>query len=558
MYGYQEMATGIDSKSQLDSGLITITNKPHQLMKLTKKASRCSGCSKRFKGNLKPRKCSMCGGVFCQPCTTYRRKISCVSAIPWPDDLFSALHNVCGKCVNVEIIMGSHRDLIGEFRQYRKEKIEADMAKATETLCCSTYTRSKRTTLLKEIDRLMEGFCTNTGFFRSLASEITIPDWQKSANWVDSCKVNQCYQCKKTFAFPNSLKSHCRIGGQVFCAQCVQEDLIIYLEDKDGKPKWGINGKDNGQKGRPAHFETYKICLSCSGDLQTILVENISMSHQKSTFMDSICEVQQSIVRMQTNVDKWLPEYQQEIESVDLGMRSIKEAEIKLARMHLNLSSTLLEIERVYDDHLFMLHQKPESPIKDREKIVLKSALKGIHLCHQEHWHQFCRAKVQLVKHLSKNDLHQVQEKVSQESIVYVYARISKLAADLELYTKQYDNPDGVFLKDAKEIELSIIEELKPFVQTEVEQNFRAMKEKLSGIDISPIVQTLANFDHVKYIIVSQCSTIMHQCSLQLEAETLDLEFVKTKKSLKQAQDRLEMTLMQFNSTSKVIPSHHS
>ena len=66
-------------------------------------------------------------------------------------------------------------------------------------------------------------------------------------------------------------------------------------------------------------------------------------------------------------------------------------------------------------------------------------------------------------------------------------------------------------------------------------------------IDVSQMVKTSAIHDHVKIVIVSQSLTIMQQCSSKLGDETLDLEFQKTKRCLKQAWDRLETTLIQYN-----------
>ena len=502
----------------------------------------CSDCNERFKAKLKPRNCSMCGDVFCKRCTTYRRKLSRVSATP--DDLFGSLHNVCGKCFNTEVVVpGSHRDLMSEFS---REKIEADVAKAKEMLCCSVYTRSKRKAMLKEIDRLTKGFVASVGLFSLSRSRVY--DWQKSGNWVESCNANKCYECKKTLTF-KLFKSHCAIGGQVFCAQCIKDDLLI-CQDEEGEPRWWINGKDHGQNGmRPVRFEIYKICSSCSQDLEIILADNIVMSSQKSAFMDRICQLEESILKMQKNVDKWLPEFQQEVEAVNLDMRSIKEVDRKLTRLSLNLSDMLSAID-IKIGHLLKLHQQPEPPFKDQELKVLKNVLTGTQLSYQEHLHQFHYPKKQLARYLSMEDQRKIQTRSSQESMMFVHANISELVAGLEKYTKHY-NLDNVFLEDARKIELSIREELKSWpVWTSWEQHFKVMEDKPSGIVVCQMLKTSTNVDSVKYVVICQCSTIMQTCFSRLEDETLKLEFEQIKKNLKQAQERLEMspTLVQFNS----------
>ena len=499
----------------------------------------CSDCNERFKAKLKPRNCSMCGDVFCKRCTTYRRKLSRVSATP--DDLFGSLHNVCGKCFNTEVVVpGSHRDLMSEFS---REKIEADVAKAKEMLCCSVYTRSKRKAMLKEIDRLTKGFIASVGSF----SLSRVSDSQKSENWVEPRNANKCYECKKALTF-DLFKNHCAIGGQVFCAQCIKDDLLI-CQDEEGEPRWWINGKDHGQNGmRPVRFEIYKICSSCSHDLETILADNIVMS-RKSTFMDRINELEQSILKMQRNVDKWLPEYQQEVEAVDLDMRKIKKVDKKLTRLNLNLSNTLYAINTKINQ-LLMLHRQPEPPFKDQELKVLKNVLTGTQLSYQEHFRQFHCTEPQLTKHLSMEDQCTIQAKSSQGSMMFVYANISKLVADLAEY-----NLDSVFLNDARKIELSIAEELKSWpVRMSWKQHFKTMEDKPSGIVVCQMLKTSdsANVDCVKYVAICQCSTIMQACLSRLKDETLDVEFEQIKKSLKQAQERLEMspTLVRFNNAS--------
>lgn len=443
------------------------------------------------------------------------------------------------------VMPGAHRDLMSLFRKDRREKLKADVAKIRETICCSMFTSSKYTALLYEIDRLMKGFATNVGFLRGLASEIMVPEWQRSATWIEPGNANQCYRCRKTFTLLTS-KKNCRIGGQVFCAQCIKkEGLIIYQDDKEDEPKWGINGKDNGQK-RKYRFETYAICSSCSDNLEIVLAK----INQKNTFTDSAFELYQRISRMQTNVEKWLPEYQQEVDLVNLGKRNIsKEAEGKLARLHLNLSSTLSAIKSNVND-LLKLYQQLESKVSDQQQTLLKRFLIRFEASHQEHKQQFHCTNEQLPKQILRKQLQEIQEERSQKSMVYVYTTIQKLVADLTDYNEHF-NLDKAFLEDIKAIELAITEELKPWPKRlSWEQHFSAMKEKPSGIHIAQMVTTSANHDHVKiiiYTIASQSLTIMQECSSKLKDETLDLEFQETKRTLKQAWNKLEMTLIQFN-----------
>jgi hypothetical protein len=75
----------------------------------------------------------------------------------------------------------------------------------------------------------------------------------------------------------------------VCCTKCIKkEGLIIYQDGREGEPKWGINGKDNGPKAK-YRVEIYTICSSCLAHLEAMPVEHINMSRQKREFIDSIC-----------------------------------------------------------------------------------------------------------------------------------------------------------------------------------------------------------------------------------------------------------------------------
>ena len=532
------MATCPDSRSDVDELQFDYSKLPNRFMvrPAAKKLSRCSGCRERFKDKLRPRDCGLCGALYCQQCTIYRRKICRISSTPY--DL-GVLTNVCEKCFKIKVDFGCHRNHLSEFKKHRREKLEADAGKP---VCSRMYTGTKL--IQKELDRLMEGFAAaHNGFLSSMGlAGIKIPEWHKSATWVEPGNANKCYHCKKTFGMFDS-KHNCRIGGQVCCAKCMKkEGLIIYQDDREGEPKWGINGKDNGPKTK-YHLETYTICSSCSDNLEAMPVEHINMWSQRGVFMDSVCEEHRSISRMQTNVEKWLPEYQQEVEAVNLGMKSIEEIEGKLARLHLNLSNTLPAIEST-GKNLLELHQRQQS--NNQKQTLLINVLKGTESSYEEHVKQFRYANTQLPNQLSREKLCKVQEKSSQESMLSVYTNIRKLATDLEDYTESY-KLDGVFLEDVKMIEHAITEELNPWPQR-LSSNWEALlRENTSRIDVSQMVKTSAIHDHVKVVIASQSLTIMQQCSSKLGDETLDLEFQKTKQCLKQAWDRLETTLIQFN-----------
>ena len=302
----------VESQSlQLDPTRIRSVSAPSSVMefqhshfKPMAQAVKCAdpNCRKQFTRRERRRNCSMCGEVFCKRCTNYRRKLS-PSAAPDP---FGTFYNVCCKCFNQHIAFGGSRDLMGEFGRFRREKLSTETKEASKTLCGGRNSSSKRKAMTKQVERLMNGFSSNSGFWKGLKSEFKVPDWQKSENWVDARDATKCYQCTKAFN-KVSRKANCRIGGQVFCKECSKDEIVIYLEEKDGEPKWGVNGKSGGPTTTPVRFEMYPVCSRCSTELQSMLLENLTKSSNQadeSNFMNDVYRLHQSLSKLQEKVGK--------------------------------------------------------------------------------------------------------------------------------------------------------------------------------------------------------------------------------------------------------------
>lgn len=544
-FPYECEASQVRLRSNSTAHLTIKFQQPYLHVKPISQASKCAdpSCEKRFVVKIdRPRNCSMCGEVFCHQCANYRRKLS-ISAYPDP---FGTLCNVCRKCYNYRAVSGVHRDHFDEFKRYRGEKLSADEAEVKRTLCGGKHTTSKRKAILKEIERLTEGFAANSGFLKGLMSEIVVPDWQKSANWVESDDASECYQCKKTFTkLPPSRKIHCRIGGQVFCTECSRNEIVVYLESKDGKPRWSINGMDGGQVTTPVRLELYPICSSCSADLQVILSERLSSSCQSSTFMDDIHEVHQRLAKLREKVDRWLPEYQQVVDTldVDISVKDIEEQQ-KIAKLHLDLFNVLSDIRCMSVEDLSCYTLSPF------ENCLLKNMKTGRKHYYEEQSCQFCCTQ-QLSEHMPHDDkLREIQEVSSQQTMESVYAEISQLVKEVLSHMYYYDF-EGTFSNDIVGVVCSVKEDLslkdKRWEQRSTRTRTR-MAGETSRINLSQ--EVMMNPEQVRYVVISQCSTVIRECYLRLEAKTLDREFEKTKKCLDVVWSKLESTLQQFNTAS--------
>ena len=518
-------------------------------------ATKCTdpNCRKMFTRRDRRRNCSMCGEVFCKRCTNYRRKLS-PTAVPDP---FGTFYNVCCKCFNFQAAFGRCRDLMGEFGQIRRAKLSAKTTEATKTLCGGRNSSSKQKAMMREVKRLKDGFSSNPGFWKGLKSEFKVPDWQKSENWVEARDVTQCYQCKKAFN-KVSRKVNCRIGGQVFCKECSKDEIVIYLEEREGEPKWGVNGKSGGPTSNPVRFEMYPVCSSCSSELQSMLLEQLSKSSNptESSFMNMVYELHQSLSKLQEKIVTWLPEYEQVIDAMDVvdnSPRDVKDKHPlrKLAKAQSDLSDALSELA-VRSQKLKQL--QPQTQLEER---LIKHMMLGTYHFYQEHMYHFRCMKEKLAEHTSHEHLVEIQKVLSQQSMERVHLIIQQVMYEAINLEKHYKF-ESSFFGDIIEIIRAIEEEFKPFLEArgeswerhnelvliyikgEAENNRR--KIKLSQ-------EILTSPDYVKYVVISQCSSVVHELYRELEAKTIDREFRKTKKSLNDARLRLDAALIQQNST---------
>ena len=526
------------------------------------------GCKTRLTKDVRERSrsCGLCGDLFCYKCTIYRRKLSKVfkfspdhekpkkkhlqlSIKLVPDDVFGTLHNVCSKChkSEAEIPIYGFRDLMDDFQCFRLGKLGTEDAKEREgSLCCRkyAYSTSKRQAIVKEVERLTQGFVKNSSFVKELASEMKVPKWHKSAKWVDASSVHHCYHCEKTFKM-SSTKVNCRIGGQVVCKKCSQDDMIIYLEETDGEPKWGINGKVGPQsKDQVARFELYKICTICSDTLHSIYCENEGFESESEqlkakSFMDSVSQLQQSMATLQGKVDKWLPDYIQALEALDGGSvdKMTRDDRIKLAKLYYDITHT----QSVVKEMCYGFHKL--QPQTQSQKSILKNAKMGIENIYNEHKHQM-ECPCELLSREMIEELHEVQKLASRKSMERVSADVYQMAADVVEHRDRYDLDDSL-PDEAEKILFSINEEfLKGYLWNENYESMMMIRRKSFQIESRVGNQTALTLKDVQCMIASHCYTVVQECCSQLEANTLETEYRDTKNSFKIASEKFGKSMV--------------
>ena len=519
------------------------------------------GCKKRLTKAVRDRSrnCNMCGNLFCYNCTIYRRKLSKVINFSTkklkkaciqldvrqvPDDFLGTLHNVCRKCYEseTEIPIGSFRDRMDDFEHFRRGKFEAGDAKAKEgSPCCRKYAYStfRRRAIVKEVERLTQGFAENSGFVKELVSEMKIPKWHKSSKWVESGSVQHCYHCEKPF-HKMSTKINCRLGGQVFCTECSQDKMIVYLEEKDGEPKWGINGKVGPQSTDLERFELYKICSICSDTLQTIFHENVAIESEllkTYTFMDSIVQLQRSVTTLQNKIDEWLPDYIQALEALngdEVGKMS-REHKKKLAKLHFDVTHAQSVVEKM---RCRFQHLQPQTSV---QKKMLQNTQRGIQKIYEEHNYQMKQTNDLLSKDMI-DELREVQNLASKRSMERVSADVYQMAADVVEHRDRY-NLDDIIPDEADKILHSIDKEfLREYPWKENYESMMMIRRKSFQIESSSQSAAMTPAS-VQRMIADHCSSVAQNCFMQLEANTLEIEFRDTKNGLKNAWMKFESLL---------------
>ena len=443
---------------------------------------------------------------------------------------------------------------MADFGEFKRAKVSAETTEASKTLCGGRDSSSKQNAMMREIKRLKDGFSSNPGFWKGLKSEFKIPDWQKSENWVEARDATQCYQCGKAFN-KISRKVNCRIGGQVFCKECSRDEIVVYLEERDGEPKWGVNGKSGGPATTPVRFEMYPVCSSCSSELQSMLLEHLSKSSNptENTFMDNVYRLYLILSTLREKVDTWLPEYEQTIDAmdtVDNSPRDVKDRHPlrKLAKAQSDLSDALSELA-VESQKLKLL--RPQTPLEER---LIRHMMLGTYQFYQEHMYQFRLMKQKLAEHTPHEHLVEIQKVLSQQSMERVHLIIQQVMYEAINLEKRYEF-ESSFFEDIIEIIRAIEDEFKPFLEARGESWERHSELVLVYIKaeaeknrkkIKLSQETLSSPDHVRYVVISQCSSVVHELYRELEAKTVDREFRQTKKSLNDARFKLDTALVQY------------
>ncbi len=507
-------------------------------------ASKCADpkCRKRFTSLLhRRRNCSMCGEVFCRGCTIYRRKIS---ANAKPDPL-GTFFNVCKCCYYLESDYGMSTDLFKEFSEHRSAMFGLKNAAVNTDLrnpLCGQKLSALKCILLKlEVQKLSEGYKANTGLLRGILSEVKVPAWQKLPQWVDSRKASGCFNCGHTFGLLSGKlkKLNCRVGGQVFCSDCCKDEIVLYCEDEE--IKWAINGKQGGPSVTPSSYMLLPICCHCSHDLQAIVPEQVPSSSQCTSYLQTLHLRRQKLSKLEEKIETALPEYMKVVDALDVTNNSPRSISGRnplqiLVKVQTDLSDVFSSLA-VQSQSL--KHLKPET---ETEKKLHRNVTIGTYRYYSENMFQFRLFKNRLCELIPTDHLEEIQQSVSQRSMERVHVYLQQLMFELlDLKKRYYFNDD--FFEPIMDTIRSMEEELRPFLEYRNESWEKHAKCSLdfvrceleAGHRALTLDAKLNDQALVRCIVIGQISSRLHECYRELQAKTIDREFLKTKQSVHDA-----------------------
>jgi len=524
--------------------------------KATDIASKCAGsnCRVLFKPRTRRRNCAMCGKVFCFNCTNYRRRLS-PNAKP---DHLGQFFSVCLVCFNYSDEFGGFRNHMRKFQEFRRERegrLQYSEASAKErSLCQRMDTPALRKVISCEIQRLLLGYEANASVMRGLMGDMVIPEWQKSSTWIGSKNITDCSNCGESFSMLKR-KNHCRIGGQVFCSKCVKDELLLYF-DESGTVKWAINGKDGGPTKEPEKFRLLTVCQKCSSVLHDMLKAELCAA-PTPVLLDRLKALHSGLSTMQSKVASTLPTYMNLVECMDMT----DESPSHIAERHplRKLIKTQIDLSDAFS-RLAVESQKLKQlrPATRTQQKLLKAIMMGTYRFYSDNMYTFRNLKNHLADIVPMETLDDIQGTVSMQAAERLEVLVHQLVLEAIALEDQYkfNNDFFPFIIDItnrmdvefKEFVLSRgedWEEHRKFVMAFIKTE---MKENRRRITICDALKTRRKPHVIHHVVVSQCSSLIHECYRDLEAKTIDREFPTVKKNLQIACLKLDEILVVSNS----------
>ena len=343
---------------------------------------------------------------------------------------------------------------------------------------------------------------------------------------------------------------------QVFCSNCASDELILYIDD-DGNVRWALNGKDGGPKKVPAKYRLLVVCRSCSAELQDVMVESVS-APPPSVFLDSLYTMHSELSKLQAKIEAYLPGYKQLVEAMEAADCSPDRVEVqnpmhKLVKAQLDLSDAFSTLA-VDSQRLKVL--KPKSHVQEK---LLRNVMMGTYRSYSDNMFSFRNLKNHLSEFVPMETMSMIQTSLSMQSLERVHVVIQQLTFEAMNLEKQC-KLDDAFLLPIITISKHMDTEFKEFVEdrnesweTHSQAVMKFIEEEIKNdhrrIKIDSVMLRYRQPQVIHYLVVSQCSSLIHECYRELQAKTIDRQFKMVKESLHDACEKLDNILLKINAT---------
>ena len=286
-----------------------------------------------------------------------------------------------------------------------------------------------------------------------------------------------------------------------------------------------------------------------------MMLESVS-APPPSIFLDSLFTLHSQLSALCVKIESALPGYKQLVEAMDAADCSpdhVKEKNPmrKLTKAQLDLSDAFSTLA-VDSQRLKAL--KPRTHVQEK---LLRNVMIGMYRSYSDNMYSFRNLKNHLSEMVPIETLSMMQASLSQQSLERVHVVIQQLTFEALNLEQQY-KLDDTFLLPIITISKHVDTEFKEFIESHTESwethcqaVLKFIEEEIKNhrkrIKIDGDMLRCQRPQVIHYLVVSQCSSLIHECYRELQAKTIDREFKMVKKSLHEACKQLDEILIKLN-----------
>lgn len=250
-----------------------------------------------------------------------------------------------------------------------------------------------------------------------------------------------------------------------------------------------------------------------------------------------------------------LPNYKQLVESMDATDQSPKDRHPlrRLIKTQSDLSDAFSCLA-VESQKLKQLMPETRTQEKLRRNVIV-----GTYRFYSDNMFSFRNLKNHLSELIPIKTLDIIQSMLSLQCMERIHVIIQQLTLEA-LHLETVFKFDDRFFAPIILISQNMDIEFKDFIDQRDNENWdthnkvvsqfihEEMKNKRNLIKINSDVLKCNHPQVIHYLVVSQCSSLIHECYRELQAKTIDREFKKVKESLYDACQKLDTILVSINS----------